>query len=54
MGRLNRFFIDKKKVFELGHDYYFHCFFLFRLIFFGKLNFRGRKLFAFNFILKLN
>ena len=54
MGGLDRSFLNKKKSFEVGGDYYSHCFFMYRLVFFGKLNFRGRKFFAFNLILKLN
>ena len=46
-------FIKSKKVFEIGGDFFSHSFFVYRLFFLGKMNFRGRKLAAFNFIIKL-
>jgi len=47
-------FVRSKKKFEIGGDFFAHSFFVYRSFFLGKMNFRGRKLAAFNFIIKLN
>lgn len=47
-------FVRSKKNFEIGGNFFAHSFFVYRSFFLGKMTFRGRKLAAFNFIIKLN